>query len=532
MKRAFTTSKPHICSLVASLFISTLLIELTPIGPPALASEIGANDFRISDMGPDGDANFDAEGYWFYGETAVAYNSNADEYLVVWMGDDGSGAQVDDEFEIYGQRLDALTGAEVGPNDFRISDMGPDGDANFQGRIPAVAYNPNANEYLVVWTGGERSAESAFGDFEVYGQRIDAITGAEVGPNDFRISGMGPDGNADHLTAFFAEVVYNANADEYLVVWMGDDGSGAPAFGDSEIYGQRLDGSTGAEVGPNDFRISDMGPDGDSSFFALSPALAYNSNADEYLVVWWGHDSDQTRRIHGQRLDGSTGAEIGINDFRITDEFFQADFPAVAYNASADEYLVVWGGGGPGGPGTDPEWEIYGQRLDGSTGAEIGFDDLRISDMGPDGTTNVGAEKPAVTYNPSADEYLVVWNGDADTGSVYDGESEIYGQRLDGSTGLEIGANDFRISDMGPDGDTAFRAAHPALPTNPRSDEYLVIWEGDDDTGTLVDDEVEIFGQLIYIPEPSRSSMLVAGAAFLGLLYRRRARALRWAPRC
>jgi hypothetical protein len=66
---------------------------------------------------------------------------------------------------------------------------------------------------------------------------------------------------------------------------------------------------------------------------------------------------------------------------------------------------------------------------------------------------------------------------------------------------LEIGPNDFRISDMGPDGDTAFRAVHAALPTNPRPDEYLVIWEGDDDTGTLVDDENEIFGQLLLIPD-------------------------------
>jgi len=95
MKRAFTTSKAQFCSLVASLFISTLLIELTPIGPSALASEIGANDFRISDMGPDGDANFDAEGYSFYGKTGVAYNSSADQYLVVWMGDDGSEARGD-----------------------------------------------------------------------------------------------------------------------------------------------------------------------------------------------------------------------------------------------------------------------------------------------------------------------------------------------------------------------------------------------------------------------------------------------------
>jgi hypothetical protein len=290
-------------------------------------------------------------------------------------------------------------------------------------------------------------------------------------------------------------VTYNSNADEYLVVWYGDDGSGAQVDEEYEIYGQRLDGSTGAEIGPNDFRISDMGPDGDATFGAIAPSVAYNSNADEYLVVWMGDDGiDQDFEIHGQRLDASTGAEVGINDFRISDGAFTATVSAVAYNPSADEYLVVWSGGGPG---PDPEWEIYGQRLDGSTGAEIGCDDFRISEMGPDGNTNFGAEKPAVTYNPSVDEYLVVWNSDDETVD----EFEIFGQRLDGSTGAEIGPNDFRISDMGPDGDTAFGTESLALPTNPRADEYLVVWEGDDDTGTLVDDEVEIFGQLLLIPD-------------------------------
>jgi hypothetical protein len=498
MKRAFTTCRPQLCTFVAGLAISAVLVELTPLAQSALASEIGTNDFRISDMGPDGDANFDA-GIGFWSETAVAYNANADEYLVVWTGDDGSGAQLDDEFEIYGQRLDALTGAEVGPNDFRISNMGPDGDANFGGLIPAVAYNPNADEYLVVWYGDDDTGSLVDGEVEIYGQRLDALTGAEVGPNDFRISDMGSDGDAD-IDGGLAAVAYNANADEYLVVWIGDDDSAGLADDEYEIHGQRLDASTGAEVGPNDFRISDMGPDGNANLKAIAPALAYNSNADEYLVVWHGNDAiDGDFQIFGQRLDGSTGAEIGINDFRISDGIFQASFAAVAYNPGADEYLVVWNSGGPG-PG--PEWEIYGQRLDGSTGAEVGCDDLRISDMGPDGNTNfLAADKPAVAYNLSADEYLVVWNGDDETGSLVDGEFEIYGQRLDGSTGLEIGSNDFRISDMGPDGDTTFDARRPALPANPRPDEYLVIWEGDDDTGTLVDDEDEIFGQLLLVPD-------------------------------
>jgi hypothetical protein len=67
----------------------------------ANGAEIGANDFRLSDMGPDGDANYDA---W---NPAVAYNNTTNEYLAVWSGDDDTGRLVDEEYEIFGQRLDA-----------------------------------------------------------------------------------------------------------------------------------------------------------------------------------------------------------------------------------------------------------------------------------------------------------------------------------------------------------------------------------------------------------------------------------------
>ena len=60
------------------------------------------------------------------------------------------GSLVDNEFEIFGQRLSAA-GGEVGANDFRISDMGPDGNGSFAVLNPAIAYNSQPNEYLVVW---------------------------------------------------------------------------------------------------------------------------------------------------------------------------------------------------------------------------------------------------------------------------------------------------------------------------------------------------------------------------------------------
>src|SRR5262249_14743893 len=150
------------------------LEELEPRLTPA---EVGLNDFRLSFTGNDGDKNFDAF------EPSVAYNGAANEYLVVWSSDDVK----DGEFEVYGQRVSAATAALLG-NKIRISDMGPDGDPNFDAFSPAVAYNSRANEYLVVWEGDDTTNE----EYEIYGQLLNAA-GAELGANDFRISHMGPD---------------------------------------------------------------------------------------------------------------------------------------------------------------------------------------------------------------------------------------------------------------------------------------------------------------------------------------------------
>ena len=73
--------------------------------------------------------------------------------------------------------------------------------------------------------------------------------------------------------------------------------------------------------------------------------------------------------------------------------------------------------------------------------------DFAISSMGGNNTTALGATYPAVAYNSTDQEYLIVWEGDNTT----DEEYEIWGQLIDAVTGLAIGTA-FRISDMGPDG--------------------------------------------------------------------------------
>ena len=465
----------------------------------ATGGQVGTNDLRISAMGPDGDPSYEAT------LPDVACNSTDNTYLVVWMGDDNTGALVATELEIYGQRVSAL-GNPIGDDDFRLSDMGPDGDPGYDAGFPAVAYSPVQNEYLVVWTGDDDTLQLVDDEFEIYGQRVDAAAGDEIGV-DTRLSDMGVDGS----TAYAAEepaVAYNAAAGEYLVVWYGDDNSAPLVDGEFEVYGQRVDAASGAAVGTNDFRLSDMGPEGDPDYDANYPAVAGNSSGNQYLVTWEGDDDtpplvDQEFEVHGQWVDGSSGAELGA-DRRLSDAGpgenagYQAWFdPAVAYNPVNNEYLVVWTGSDNAPPLTQPEMEIYGQRVDAATGAEVGANDLRLSTMGPDGDTSYVAAYPAVAYNSLANEYLVVWMGSDDLAGLAPGEFEIYVQRLDAATGAEVGANDLRISAMGPDGDTDYAAYHPAVAYSPHENRYLVVWSGDDDTAPLVDGEEEVFGQVL-----------------------------------
>jgi hypothetical protein len=506
---------PRILILVFAMLFSSAVL-------PAAAPEVGTNDFRVSDMGAnDGDLTIGAF------NTAAAYNPNAHEFLVVWSGTDDTNPLVPGEPEIFSQRVDAATGAELGVNDFRISDMGPDGDTAFAAFNPAVVFNPNSNEYLVVWFGTDDTGDLVSGEFEIFGQRLGA-TGAEVGNNDFRISDMGP---TDGDTTAFAEypaVSHNSVDNEYLVVWDGADNAGGLAVGEREIFGQRLS-ATGLEVGTNDFRISDAGPDGDAAFGAFHPDLAYNRDDNEYLAAWFADDDTGALvqgefEIFGQRLNAATGAEVGSNDFRISDmgasdgnAGLTVREPALTYNWNDGEYLVAWPGIDDTPPIANGESEIFAQRLD-AAGAEIGANDFRVSDMGPDGNATFGVFPggpiifdPAVDYDPTNNEYLVAWQGSDDTGDLVSGEVEIFAQRLQGGTGAEVGPNDVRLSDMGSDGDVDLGAFLPAVAfASPRSPQYLLAWFGDDDVNTLVDNEFEIFAQRIAGPADVQLGLALA----------------------
>jgi hypothetical protein len=167
----------------------------------------------------------------------------------------------------------------------------------------------------------------------------------------------------------------------------------------------------------------------------------------------------------------------------------------VAWNATNNLYLVAWEGDDDTAPLVDNEREIFAQLLT-AGGIETGTNDFRISDMGPDADPNYKAYNPYVAWNSTDNEFLVVWEGEDNTGSLIDNEYEIYGQRIS-DAGAEIGG-DLRLSDMGAtDGNSSFDASRPRVSYNATDNVYLVVWDADDDTAPQVDNEKEVFFQVV-----------------------------------
>ncbi len=484
---------------IITIFILSFLITFS-----VFSQETGTNDFRISDMGIDGDNDYDAN------TPAIAFNATDNQYLVVWQGEDNP----ENEFEIWGQLINAATGAEIG-SEFRISDMGPDGSTLYKPENPHVVWNSTDNEYLVVWSSDDNSSTIINDDNEIFVQRI-SNTGAEIGDNDIRISDVGYVNDDQYYDASYPKAAYNSTDNEYLVVWSADDNQGGGAQHEEEIWGQRLS-NIAAEIGTNDFRISDAGDIGDNTYIAFHPSVAYNSTNNEYLVVWYADDIDggvvdDEYEIWGQRLSNICD-ELGNNDFRISDmgetnnAAYKAYNPDVVYNYTDNEYMVVWKSDDNTSPLVDEEYEVFGQRLT-NLCAEIGSNDFRISDMGDDSESNsliranYDASKPRIAWNSSSNEYFVTWYGDDNTGFLIEGKNEVFGQKLS-NTGAIL-ESEQRISDAGPDGNGSYNANEAALVFG-SGNNLIIVWSGDDNQGSVVLGEKEIWGQWLLINQTNNA---------------------------
>ena len=175
---------------------------------------------------------------------------------------------------------------EVGPDDFRISYTGPNGDTDYFVGDPDVDYGAGQAEYLVVWYGNDDDSPLVVDEYEIWGQRVKA-DGSLVADGFLRLSDMGGLGDSD-FNAFDPAVTYNPEQNQWLVVWWGDDNASGLVEGEIEVFGQYLEHSGGSlvEIGPNDFRISYAGPDRDTDYAGGAPDVVHSSADGRYLVVW------------------------------------------------------------------------------------------------------------------------------------------------------------------------------------------------------------------------------------------------------
>ncbi len=185
------------------------------------------------------------------------------------------------------------------------------------------------------------------------------------------------------------------------------------------------------------------------------PDVAYGNVSRRYLVVWAEYSASV--RILGRLVNGD-GTMPGI-PFPVSDAGFASLFPAVAFNAANNEFLVTWDDGG------DRGGVIFGQRVRGSDGVLLGGN-FAIGSI-------YGGIRSAVAWSATSASYLVTYwvPGAGPTAR------EVYGQRVS-APGALLGGN-FNISN-----DPDFFSGYPAVSWAPSGDQFLVTWdhaEGNDD---------------------------------------------------
>ena len=215
-------------------------------------------------------------------------------------------------------------------------------------------------------------------------------------------------------------------------------------------------GSDGTPIG-SEFGIAT------SDKYEFSPAVTYNPTANEFLVVWEHWDTVDDHDIYARRV-GSDGSLIG-SDISIATLINSESNPDVAYNSADDEYLIVWER--REGSGDASHLDVYGQRLD-ADGSLLG-EPLLI------GYGLLNQLAPTVAYGSVNGLYLVAWQdhmlqvGSEAASTSTHFEFDIYGQR--------IAHNGSLVGDQIAISTWEYDQIKPRLAFNSAANEFLVVWE-------------------------------------------------------
>jgi hypothetical protein len=287
--------------------------EVSPTSRDIRAKRINWNGSFISS---EFDITTDTTPQQYY--PAVAYNSQNDEYLVVYQNNWGSNTQ-----DIAAQRVQASNGSLLS---WRSIATG----ASEIRQHPDVAYNDARNEYLITY----RYLPNVMSD---NGDILGKTTSHDMASlsSEISICSTGTDQT-------FAAV--GAGPDEYLVVWS----DGVFPTSNYDTYGRRLDGAGTPQGNAAGFHTAGNS----TSYVNLLPAVAYGSGFG-YLVSW-DYDSsggytnyDVYARYVLPGQDTALGYQFAIDTYTYTQEY-----AAVACAPSGD-CLVVYQDDYPSGTEAD-----------------------------------------------------------------------------------------------------------------------------------------------------------------------------------
>ena len=246
----------------------------------------------------------------------VAYNSQSNDYLVVWLEEDGGLSTVK------AQRLWADGESKGAPITVFSGALGAQTSAH-----PAVAYAFTSNKYLVVWE------LQVFIPIPAPGYTVTSIVGRIV-------SGDGSTPSAEFvisqdpgtMSREKPDLAYNRHANGFLVVWQQWDGNAS-----WDIYGQLVNGDGSIPPGFLPIQVAWYIENCTAPAVAAIPTAA---GQYKYLVVWEAELSPGNRNIYSKRVeeDGTPGTAFAIGMADGVDK----SSPAVAGDEAGQRYLVTW----------------------------------------------------------------------------------------------------------------------------------------------------------------------------------------------
>lgn len=252
------------------------------------------------------------------------------------------------------------------------------------------------------------------------------------------------------------DVAYNPQRNQFLIA-----NRNAPVLPTAELFdadGTRL--VADIPLSPNAGESYGEPP---RSALSYDPAVAYNASAREWLIAYTEDTDDGASVVRATRLNA--GGTVLSTGTMVADLGQRNDSPDLAYRPASGDYLLVWSAVAGGGAS-----DVYVQRLD--TSGDPRGAPRRLS-RGPNEAGPHAGVAPAVAVNSASNEALVVWSD----------ESEIHGCRVGGRAVRQDRC--LQVSSMGVEGDLGWadaRAAYPAVAYSPPGREYLVVWSGVDPT--------------------------------------------------